>query len=366
MTVAPLILVVGPSGAGKDALLGGARARLAGEARYHFAQRMVTRPASAGAEDHISLSEAEFQAVEADHGFLLSWRAHGLGYGIPRAVESFRRAGCAVVANVSRTVVDEAREALGPVGIVVVTAPPKVLAARLARRGRETAPDIEARLTRAAEPFPSGADVALVSNDAGLEEGVGRFVAALRSFFPDDRPMRVTAVSRHGLHAFSKDPQTGITLIAGLGVEGDAHAGTTVRHRSRVARDPTQPNLRQVHLIHSELFEELADKGFALAAGQMGENVTTRGVDLLALPSGTRLHLGAEAVVEITGLRNPCAQIDDFRPGLLRAVLDRDAAGRLIRKAGVMGIVLRGGEVRPDDAIRVELPPLPHTPLDRV
>jgi MOSC domain-containing protein YiiM len=130
-----------------------------------------------------------------------------------------------------------------------------------------------------------------------------------------------------------------------------------------VAKDPSRPNLRQVHLIHAELFDELQEAGFSVCAGQMGENVTTRGIDLLSLPAGTRLLIGRTALVEITGLRNPCVQIDRFRKGLMKAVLDRDGDGNLVRKAGVMGIVVRGGEVRPGDAIRAELPPGPHRPL---
>jgi MOSC domain-containing protein YiiM len=176
----------------------------------------------------------------------------------------------------------------------------------------------------------------------------------------------VVAVARSARHTFSKNTDTAIRLLAGLGVEGDAHAGETVKHRSRVAADPTQPNLRQVHLVHAELFEELGERGFAVAPGDIGENVTTRGLALLALPTGTRLHLGGTAVVEVTGLRNPCAQLDSFQPGLMAAVLDRDAAGRLVRKAGIMGVVLVGGEVRPGDPIRVTLPPEPHRPLERV
>ncbi|MCG6122112.1 MAG: MOSC domain-containing protein [Microvirga sp.] len=166
----------------------------------------------------------------------------------------------------------------------------------------------------------------------------------------------IVAVNAGSTHAFSKVPREEIRLIAGLGVEGDAHAGETVKHRSRVARDPTQPNLRQVHLIHAELFDELAAKGFAIAPGDIGENVATRGVDLLSLPRGTRLRLGAEAAVEVTGLRNPCRQLDDFRPGLMKAVLGRDAAGALVRKSGVMAIVLAGGVVRPGDAVALTLP----------
>lgn len=176
----------------------------------------------------------------------------------------------------------------------------------------------------------------------------------------------VTAVSRSSSHSFSKPNQASIRLLAGLGVEGDAHLGTTVKHRSRVAKDPTQPNLRQVHFIHSELFDELAGKGFAVVAGEMGENVTTRGIDLLNLPAGARLLLGESAVIEVTGLRNPCVQIDRFQKGLMKAVLGKDEQGNVIRKSGIMGIVLEGGEVRSGDAIRVELPPQPHRPLEVV
>ncbi|MDX2167930.1 MAG: MOSC domain-containing protein [Deltaproteobacteria bacterium] len=154
-----------------------------------------------------------------------------------------------------------------------------------------------------------------------------------------------------------------IRLLAGMGVEGDAHCGATVKHRSRVAQDPHQPNLRQVHLIHAELHDALAAAGFAVAAGQMGENVTTRGLDLLALPAGTRLRLGDAALVELTGLRNPCVQLDGIQAGLMAATLDRAADGGLIRKAGVMAIVLAGGVVRAGDAICVALPPAPHRPL---
>lgn len=176
----------------------------------------------------------------------------------------------------------------------------------------------------------------------------------------------VTAVACSPVHGFSKPLCGEIRLLAGLGVEGDAHMGVTVKHRSRVKADPTQPNLRQVHLVHAELHEELAAAGFRVAAGDMGENVTTRGIDLLALPTGARLRLGADAVVEVTGLRNPCAQIDGFQQGLLKAVLGRDEAGNLVRKAGVMGIVLVGGTIRPGDPIAIVLPPEPHRPLERV
>jgi MOSC domain-containing protein YiiM len=176
----------------------------------------------------------------------------------------------------------------------------------------------------------------------------------------------VAAVSCSGTHTVSKPNQESIQLLNGLGVADDAHQGKTVKHRSRVKRDPTQPNLRQVHLIHAELHDELRDAGFAVSAGQMGENVTTRGVDLLKLPAGTRLLLGGAAAVEVTGLRNPCAQLDGIAPGLMAATLDRDEDGNLVRKAGVMAVVISGGEVRPGDAIRVELPPGPHRPLEPV
>jgi MOSC domain-containing protein YiiM len=176
----------------------------------------------------------------------------------------------------------------------------------------------------------------------------------------------VVAVHRSPSHTMAKASRDGIRLIAGLGVEDDAHAGETVKHRSRVRRDPTQPNLRQVHLIHSELHDELRAAGFEVGEGQMGENVTTRGIDLLALPVGTCLRLGAEAVVEVTGLRNPCKQLDGIQQGMMEATLDRDAHGNLVRKAGIMGIVLVGGEIRPGDPIEAELPAEPHRVLQAV
>jgi MOSC domain-containing protein YiiM len=176
----------------------------------------------------------------------------------------------------------------------------------------------------------------------------------------------IVAVSRSPGHTLSKPNEGSVRLLTGLGVEGDAHMGKTVKHRSRVAKDPTVPNLRQVHLIHAELHDELEAAGFRLAPGVMGENVTTRGVDLLGLPAGTRLHLGKAAVVEVTGLRNPCAQLNKIQPGLMAATLDRDADGGLIRKAGIMAVVLAEGEVKPGDAIAVELPPQPHRALEPV
>jgi MOSC domain-containing protein YiiM len=178
--------------------------------------------------------------------------------------------------------------------------------------------------------------------------------------------VRVEAVFKSNTHTMSKLEQQTIVLLEGLGVEGDAHMGITVKHRSRVAADPTQPNLRQVHLIHSELHDELNARGFQVQAGEMGENITTRGIDLLSLPKGTKLFLGETAMLEITGLRNPCTQLDGLQNGLMNAVLDRDEAGNLIRKAGIMGVVLAGGEVKSGDEIRVELPTEPHERLEWV
>jgi len=174
---------------------------------------------------------------------------------------------------------------------------------------------------------------------------------------------QVVAVSRSVGHTFSKPCRDSIRLLAGLGVEGDAHLGELVQHRSRVARDPTKPNLRQVHLIHAELHDELRVSGFAVSAGDLGENILTRGIDLLGLATGTRLHLGDSAVVEVTGLRNPCVQLDHFQSGLMAAVLGRDVEGNLVRKSGVMGVVVSGGTVRPGDPVRAEFPAPPHEPL---
>ncbi|MBV8714544.1 MAG: MOSC domain-containing protein [Chloroflexi bacterium] len=179
-------------------------------------------------------------------------------------------------------------------------------------------------------------------------------------------PAVVVAVSCSPSHTMSKANQGYIRLVVGIGVEGDAHAGATVKHRSRVARNPAQPNLRQVHLVHAELLTELQAGGYSVVPGRMGENITTSGIDLLGLATGTRLHIGEEAVVEVTGLRNPCHQLDRLQPGLMAAVLDKDAAGNLIRKAGIMAVVLVGGDIYPGDAIRAELPPEPHRPLECV
>ncbi|MDX2101967.1 MAG: MOSC domain-containing protein [Alphaproteobacteria bacterium] len=174
---------------------------------------------------------------------------------------------------------------------------------------------------------------------------------------------RVVAVAQARGHRFSKQPMLEIRIRAGMGVEGDAHAGVTVKHRSRVQRDPSRPNLRQVHLIHVELFAELAGRGFRLSPGDLGENVLTSGIDLLALPTGTRLSLGPDVEVMVTGLRNPCSQLDRFQPGLMAACLDRAADGSLIRKAGVMAVALTSGAVTTGDAITATLPPTPHQPL---
>ncbi|MBT2899311.1 MULTISPECIES: MOSC domain-containing protein [unclassified Streptomyces] len=177
----------------------------------------------------------------------------------------------------------------------------------------------------------------------------------------------VTAVSRNERYGFSKPTFPFITLLAGLGVEGDVHAGTTIRHQFRMTYEPDLPNLRQVHLMHEELFEELSLKGFDVSAGQLGENVTTAGVDLLGLPTGTLLRLGEEAVLEVTGLRNPCAKINDFRQGLLGEVFALDpVSGEFTFKSGVMAVVRAGGTVRAGDTVEVELPPPPHRALERV
>ena len=177
---------------------------------------------------------------------------------------------------------------------------------------------------------------------------------------------RVVAVGASATHAFSKATRPQINLLAGLGVEGDAHCGVMVKHRSRVAQDPNQPNLRQVHLIHGELFDELAAQGFWVRPGQMGENITTRGIQLLALPVDTLLRVGTSAVLRLTGLRNPCGQLNGLQTGLMSAVLERTPDGKTIRKAGVMSIVVTGGVVSPGDAIAVDLPPEPHRELERV
>jgi len=176
----------------------------------------------------------------------------------------------------------------------------------------------------------------------------------------------VIAVSRSASHTFSKPNREMIQLIAGLGVEGDAHSGKTIKHRFLVKKDATRPNIRQIHLIHAELFDEMSDKGYSIKPGELGENITTRGIDLLSLPTGAILNIGSDVAIEVTALRNPCKQIDDFQKGLLKEVLYKDEKGNLVRKTGVMGVILQGGEVRPGDNITVELPPEPHHKLEYI
>jgi MOSC domain-containing protein YiiM len=175
----------------------------------------------------------------------------------------------------------------------------------------------------------------------------------------------IAALHRSPEHVFSKTAETQLTLLTGLGVEGDAHCGAAVRHRSRVAADPSQPNLRQVHLLQGEILDEINALGFSIRPGDVGENITTSGIDLLALPRHARLHTGG-AILSVTGLRNPCAQLDNFAPGLTQAFLGHAADGALLRKAGIMAIVLEGGIIRTGDAINVELPRRPHLRLERV
>ena len=172
----------------------------------------------------------------------------------------------------------------------------------------------------------------------------------------------VCAVHSSGRHTFSKAPKDAIRLLENWGVEGDAHSGTTDQHRYHIRKFGQQPNLRQVHLIHAELLDDLRTKGHTVLPGELGENISTRNVELLGLPTGTRLRIGAEAIIELTGLRNPCRQIDEFQPGLLSHVVERRPDG-IVRKGGVMSIVLRGGIVRAGDRIEIELPPPPHAPL---
>lgn len=178
----------------------------------------------------------------------------------------------------------------------------------------------------------------------------------------------VVAVCASPGHTLSKPARDRITLLAGIGVEGDAHAGATVKHRYFARKDAERPNLRQIHLIHAELHDELERAGMGVDPGRMGENITTRGIDLLALPAGAILRIGAEAAVEITGLRAPCSQLDSIHEGLMAAMAERGPGGTVILKAGVMGVVLAGGDVTAGDPIVVELPPGPgpHRALEAV
>ncbi|MGB0920329.1 MAG: MOSC domain-containing protein [Alphaproteobacteria bacterium] len=175
---------------------------------------------------------------------------------------------------------------------------------------------------------------------------------------------KVGALFSASAHSFSKEEQESLTLIAGEGVAGDAHRGKTVQHLSRIKRDPSQPNLRQVHLIPSELLDDLNAKGFDVQPGDLGENISTRGIDLLGLPRGALLHVG-DALLQVTGLRNPCRQIENFRPGLLQEVLGQEN-GKTVRKAGIMTIVLKGGVVKAGDDIHITLPQEPQEPLEVV
>ena len=134
----------------------------------------------------------------------------------------------------------------------------------------------------------------------------------------------------------------------------------------RVQRDAEQPNLRQVHLVASELFTEVADQGFSVGPGDIGENVTTAGLDLVRLPVGSIVRLGPDALVALTGLRNPCVQIDAFQEGLQGAMLGRDHDGSLLRKSGVMSVVVRGGVVSTGDTIEVRFPPGPAVRMEKI
>jgi len=178
--------------------------------------------------------------------------------------------------------------------------------------------------------------------------------------------VEVVSLSKDSDHKFSKEVCEVLTFLKNLGIEGDAHCGITVKHRSRVKTDPSQPNLRQVHLVHSELIAELKNSGFDVSPGAIGENVLTSGIDLLSLPKNTILSLGSDVVLRVTGLRNPCAQLDNYQSGLTKAVLGKDENGHLVRKAGIMAVVEEGGVVKVGDTISIQLPPEPHEALERV
>jgi len=178
--------------------------------------------------------------------------------------------------------------------------------------------------------------------------------------------MKVISLSKNDKHQFSKRNCGSLFFIEGLGIEGDAHCGKTVQHLSRIKKNPTQPNLRQVHIIHCELLAELREQGFKVEAGSLGENILTQGIDVLSLPKNTRLKLGKEVILKVTGLRNPCSQLDNYQQGLTKAVLDKDKHGNLIRKAGIMATVEKGGTVFVNDSIEVKLPNEPHEALECV
>ncbi len=177
---------------------------------------------------------------------------------------------------------------------------------------------------------------------------------------------KVLAVSSSKTHTFSKKNQESINLIEGIGVEGDAHAGKTIKHLFLVKKDPAKLNIRQVHLIQAELFGELSKRGFTVEPGQLGENITTQGIDLLSLPKGTILNIGESVIIELTALRNPCIQIDNFLKGLLQEVVSKDEHGKIVRKVGVMGIVSAGGMVKPYDIVKILLPAKPHKALEYI
>lgn len=175
----------------------------------------------------------------------------------------------------------------------------------------------------------------------------------------------VIAVASDSKHNIIKPIRESVRLIAGWGVEGDAHAGKTVQHRYDKRRNPDAPNLRQVHLMHSELFDQVSGLGLSVKPGQMGENITTRHIDILNLPRGTQLRIG-EAVIEITGLRNPCKYLNQIAPGLLKACLGKHEDGTNFPHSGVMGVILADGEVKAGDEIHIITPPKPHERLKPV
>ena len=179
----------------------------------------------------------------------------------------------------------------------------------------------------------------------------------------------VAAVHRSDEHTFSKATCESIELVAGLGVNGDAHQGAKVKHRSRVAANPDQPNLRQIHLVMSELLDEVNSAGHNVVAGQLGESITTTGIDLISLPVGSMLRIGDTALVALTGLRNPCPQIKSVGDGLMKMMFidDQDnPEGPKIGRTGVMGVVIAGGIVAADDGIKIRFPAGPLTRMEKV
>lgn len=175
-----LVLVVGPSGVGKDTLIDGARAALASDPSVVFARREITRPADAGGEPHLAVDDATFKARRAAGGYLLDWEAHGLGYGLPAALADELAAGRTVVANVSRAVLDVAHSRFPQIRVVSISASAATVARRLAARGREDAAGIKARLARADLYAAQGDDVVEVRNDGALSEGIAALVTAIR------------------------------------------------------------------------------------------------------------------------------------------------------------------------------------------